>query len=121
MISAYISVGSNHRDGANYIIRLFDYLRNLKIQFAHSQIYQTDSISGDGTRYYNAVIKMVTDKPSYDLNLWLKAVEKMFGRLDSPLHKQIVVMDLDLVVYGGDVLRPRDYDRNYFQIGYRQL
>jgi len=45
----------------------------------------------------------------------LKMIEVAVGRSPKDKYLKRVIMDIDLVVYGEEVLRPDDYEREYVQ------
>lgn len=120
-VKVYISVGSNADDGQNIIRSFFSMLESAECfeSISKSNIYSTSSISGDGKMYMNAVFSAITNSSKLELNNWCKETERTFGR--GQTHDGVVVLDLDLVVYGDEILRPRDAARDYFLIGFNQL
>lgn len=81
----------------------------------------TPSVSNnDASVYYNAVACCQVDGDcSCDvLQDHLKHYEISAGRVRGAKN---VLIDLDLVVFDGKIVRPVDFSRNYFSIGYREL
>lgn len=86
-----------------------------------SSIYSTPSVSiGDSSVYCNAVIAGWSSLSPEELSGRLKEVESDFGRIHDK-KSPCVELDLDVVIADSEILRPRDYDRQYFRIGYMQL
>lgn len=116
--TVYISIGSNLSNGAENIENAFGFLRDNYENIVCSTIYSTPSISiGDDSIYFNAVACCDVDGIE-SLNIDLKAYESRCGRIRG---QKDVVIDMDIVISDGQILRPRDYDREYFQIGYNQI
>lgn len=114
----FISIGSNLPDGAMYIERAFDYLNKCYKNVICSKIYSTPSVTvGDDSVYFNAVVRCtINDINSLDYEL--KLYETQCGRIRGNKN---VVIDLDVVLADGRILRKRDFDSKYFQIGYNQI
>ena len=53
--------------------------------------------------------------PTDEINAQLKDIEKRLGRTPEDKAKGKVVIDLDLVVADGEILRPKDFERDYVQ------
>ena len=114
--TVYISIASNLSNGAEHIENAFGFLRDNYENVVCSTIYSTPSISiGDDSIYFNAVASCEVDGVE-STNIDLKAYESRCGRIRG---MKDVVIDMDIVIADGQILRPRDYDREYFQIGYK--
>lgn len=86
-----------------------------------SDIYSTKSVSrGDDSKYYNAVVRLVSDYSAEELNEWCKMMESDMGRSHS-INNHEVAMDIDVVVMNDEILRPKDFSRDFFQIGLQQI
>lgn len=116
--TVYISIGSNLSNGAEHIENAFGFLRDNYENVVCSTIYSTPSISiGDDSIYFNAVASCEVDCVE-STNIDLKTYESRCGRIRG---MKDVVIDMDIVIADGQILRPRDYDREYFQIGYNKI
>lgn len=85
-----------------------------------SETYRTDGVGvkSAGMIYYNAVVELLTPMASEEIVAALKRYEEAHGRCRSI---SVVTIDLDLVVFDGEVLRPSDFSHEYFLRGYRRL
>ena len=121
MNNIVISIGSNHRDRDLYVEQCIDFLRQRFSDVRVSATYSTPADNGRDADYLNAVMAgQCTD--DYDrTKALLKLYETAHGR--TPLSKAlgVVTIDLDIVMWNGEVLRQRDFDQKYFQIGWKQL
>lgn len=52
---------------------------------------------------------------------FLKDWESLQGRTRVSSEEGVVPIDLDLVIFDSRILRPKDFERHYFNKGYREL
>ncbi|MDE7411622.1 MAG: 2-amino-4-hydroxy-6-hydroxymethyldihydropteridine diphosphokinase [Paramuribaculum sp.] len=117
----YIGIGSNIDSGEKEITLALEFLEKNCDSVELSRIYKTPSVSGDGSEYYNAVARVVTNIEAIEFSQELKRWEISRGRRDREREIKIVPIDLDLVIYDDEVLRQRDFMQSYFTIGYQWL
>ena len=67
------------------------------------------------TPFVNALAYFKTDLSKDEILLQLKLIEKTMGRLPSHKEEGIVVIDIDLVQWNNEILKPDDYKRNYIK------
>lgn len=117
-VVVYIGIGSNMPDGDRRVADALAFISDHYAGFACSDVYNTPSVSlGDDSVYFNAVARCrVADLCCFEQEM--KQYETTCGRVHAD---KSVVIDLDVVVAGDEILRSRDFGRKYFQIGYRQL
>lgn len=117
----YISVGSNVDEARDCVAGAITRLREMLDDVTSSAIYSTPSVSmGDDSTYCNAVVSARSELSEAELSHRFKELEAQFGRRrDGDRHR--VELDLDIVVAGDRVVRPRDFGRRYFRIGYQEL
>jgi 2-amino-4-hydroxy-6-hydroxymethyldihydropteridine diphosphokinase len=116
-----ISLGSNTKDGDNNLSDAVDWLRSIIIVEAVSSIYSTPPLSGYGANYSNMVIFGRTERDIESLTQLLKKYECEAGRNDECRRLGIVPIDIDVVVCNNTIIRPRDYEANYFKIGFSEI
>ncbi len=56
-----------------------------------------------------------------ELNSAFKAYERACGRDEECRSKGLVPIDLDIVMWNGDVVREKDYKQQFFKIGWEQI
>lgn len=127
----WISIGSNAPDADSRIRAAVAELGNLLSCMEVSDTYVTPAIGKPAPDYTNCVAAGTTDISASDMIPLLKEIELRGGRgscgsasmngVDSSSSPRIVEIDLDLVVYGDKVLRPSDFNRQYFILGYNRL
>lgn len=114
-----LSVGSNC--SKNNVEKSIDWLGSFLLDFKVSSIYSTPSTNGHEIRYDNAVIFASVDHDLESFNNLLKQYEISQGRNAEAKCLGVVPIDIDIVICDGKVLRPRDYDQPFFQIGYKEI
>lgn len=64
-------------------------------------------------RFLNILAKTTSADTAQHICLTLKDMEKQMGRKLDDKEKGRVVIDMDLVMYDHEILRPTDYERSY--------
>lgn len=123
MATAYLGLGSNHPQARRYLDSALSALRDAFGSVDVSESIVTDAVNGVDPPYTNAAARISTALDPEALNRELKAIEASLGRTRPAVktHPNIVEIDIDLVVYDGDVLRPRDFSAQYFAPLYQSL
>ena len=86
-----------------------------------SEIYEMPAINGIDSPYLNAVIELTSDMNFYELTKIFKNHEADCGRTLQSKAEGIIPMDIDIIIWNGKIMRPREYSFEYFAKGYRQL
>lgn len=116
-----IGVGSNIASRKEIIIEAIKALSLEFIDFKVSEIYESEAFNGKDAPYLNAVFYGHTSKSCEQVEMMLKQLEIKFGRTPENKPKGEVALDLDLVIWDGRICREVDFERHYFNIGYREL
>ena len=119
--SCTIGLGSNSEDREQQINQAMEHITSYLTKSKVSSIYETEAINGKDSPYLNAVIHGVSPVSAVALNKFLKDWEESHGRTPESHADGIVTIDLDLVIFDLRILRPKDFERHYFNIGYREL
>lgn len=119
---AILGLGSNIADGDKILDKAIAKMMTdgVAIPSERSDTYKTPPLSGEGEYYFNGVAAVTTVLDLYRLKQYFKGLEKAFGR-DKLKSPEKVPLDIDIVIYDDKVTRPKDYEREYFLIGFRQL
>ena len=110
--SAYLGLGSNLDPG----FHLPEALRILD-RYVHvatvSAAWESPAIDGDGPNYVNAAALIHTEFPPVELQECLKAIEDQLGRdrNGGEPRPPAVTIDLDLLLFDGEILEPGLWDR----------
>lgn len=94
---------------------------SLLYEMVSSSVYETPEIHGYGASYFNAVARGKTELDADSFNALLKEYEISRGRNEEARARKEVVIDIDMVVWNGEVRRPVDFSREFFRIGYEEI
>ena len=106
MKEVVLSVASNVENRREKMVAAMDWLTGVLAPLRSSMLYTTTALHGDST-YLNAVAQGYTDVSLEQLNA-LRA------------RKQVPI-DIDIVIYDGEILRPNDYNQAFFQKGWKEI
>lgn len=114
-----LSIGSNV--DFQHVSDAKEWLHSCLNEYCESEMYMTPALQGHGAPYVNAVMQGLTNLSYDDFNAMLKDYEFTHGRdADARLRDEVPV-DIDIVVWNGEIVRERDYRQSFFQIGYKTL
>lgn len=114
-----LSIGSNCN--SHYVECAVEWLKDQLTNFKSSAFYETPSAKGDGKPYINAVVAGYTPSDFEKFNGFLKEYEKASGRDSKCRELGLVPIDIDIVIWDGQILRPWDYRQTFFKIGYMAI
>jgi len=121
LIEVAISVGSNCAGRKEFVAEALEWLSSVLTGFRSSSIYETDAEGSGSGRYANAVVCGWYCGSVESLGNLCKEYERGHGRDGVMRSLGIVPVDIDVVICEGVILRPRDYSRRYFTVGYSQM
>ena len=90
------------------------------IRFATRQETEPYSLTNPA-RFFNQVALFESDQSIAELRSAFKAIEQKAGRLPSDKQRERVCLDIDLLLYGNEQLKPEDLKRNYVMEGLYEL
>ena len=105
-VSAYVGLGANLGDAAHSVRIAIDLLAQLpktKLS-ACSSLYRTAPIDATGDDFVNAAVHLETQLDAHTLLTELQRIEHNFGR-ERPFRNAPRTLDLDLLVFGNDIIR----------------
>lgn len=121
MNNVVISIGSNSSDRQWQL----DYaIRHLKSKFKSvsvSSIYESSAQNGKDAPYLNAVMVGETNMDLDKTTAFCKQWETLCGRTPASKLEGVIPIDIDIVVWNGDVVKETDFLFPYFTRGYHQL
>lgn len=122
MMNTYVvSIGSNAVDKSERLAFGFDELGSRLDVVARSEAYVTPALNGRDADYLNAVAVVRTDFDLDNLTAQFKHIETLAGRTPQSKKTGVIPLDLDVVIADGTVVRPGDFNQQYFQIGWNQI
>lgn len=120
-VEAVLSIGSNFGDRTEQVSEAMQWISSLLSGSRCSRIYATDDCHGGPRVYHNAVVAGQTDLPASELEELCKRYEYTHGRTPHARAAGDVPIDIDLVIYDAEILRPADFRRSFFRIGYSEV
>lgn len=116
-----VCIGSNLPDGHKKVAEALSWLTQILSQCRFHGPYPTEPYGEASAecQYFNAVAIGNTSLSELSLNKAFKDYEHSHGR--QPGNRNIVAIDLDLVVCNGRVLRQSDFEAPYFTEGFNRL
>ena len=119
--SCTIGLGSNTEDREYQIEQAIQYLLTYLDKASASAVYESEAFNGKDKPYMNAVVHGYTYHDHDSVVKRLKEWEADHGRTMEETLKGVIKIDLDLVIWDEHILRPKDFERHYFNRGYREL
>jgi 7,8-dihydro-6-hydroxymethylpterin-pyrophosphokinase len=119
--SCTICLGSNTPDQEEQIKKAIEHLKEQLSEVEVSATYRSAAYNGKDAPYLNAVVHGYTDRSIEQMETDLKLWEKKQGRTAEMRSEGKVPIDLDLVIWCGRIMRQVDFERHYFNEGYREL
>ncbi len=111
----WISIGSNHSLKDRFVAAASAELSKVLGEYLQSEPYTTPALNGVDADFFCGSAAALSEV--------CKGIENSLGRTrcrrEGAAH--VVEIDLDPVAYGGEVLRPADFSREYFKRGFNQL
>lgn len=120
-VQAVFSIGSNYGDRYMNVKEGIDWLSEILCDFCTSAVYATPDCHGSQKQYMNAVVRGSTCLSPEKIVSLCKEYESSCGRDDAARAEGNVPVDIDLVIYDSVIVRPKDFAREFFKIGYRQI
>lgn len=116
-----LSFGSNFGDRKKNVADALKWFGTMASDCRFSSIYETPEVHGKGAAYMNAVALGTTSLDFGSLNKLAKTFELNNGRNDFHRSRGEVPIDIDVVMWDNETLRPKDFSCDFFQIGYREI
>lgn len=116
-----ISLGSNSSDRQWRMEQAVKHLEQILTKTVMSDVYESPAHNGVDAPYLNAVMLASTTKSFEEVNAAFKQWEIACGRTPASKMQGVIPIDLDVVVWNGEVIRVSDYSRDYVSKGVAQL
>lgn len=116
-MKALLSIGSNVGNRKENIEAALRFLTLHASEINYSPVYESPDCRGSHKRYLNAVVDMETEVDAERLNREIKRFEIERGRDEQARERKEVPVDIDIVMWDGNIKRMEDYRSAYFQKG----
>lgn len=116
-----IGLGSNTSDREYQITQATEFICGILHDCSVSSVYESPAFNGKDDPYLNEVIHGMSPIGYDELIRQLKDWEALHGRTQVKTLEGQIPIDLDLVIWDSRILRPKDFERHYFNRGYREL
>lgn len=116
-----ISIGSNVAQRRARVEQAIAWIKTILKETECSDIYETAPLNGSGSNYVNAVVRGETELSLSGFIALTKEYERQQGRDDEARQRGEVVVDIDVVIADGEIIRLRDYNCYFFRKGYDSL
>ena len=87
----------------------------------YSEAVESADVSGLGADYLNVVVRCFTSLSLNELRRLISRIEEAEGRTAQAKLTGCMPIDIDVVMYGGEVVSRCDYQREYFRQAYQLL
>ncbi len=119
--SLIVGIASNSKDRRWQIEQAIERLKSKFKNESVSGIYETTADNGRDAPYLNAVMAATTSMSLEETISYLKQWEALCGRTPASKLEGVIPIDLDIVVWNNEIVRPEDFNKPYFTRGYHQL
>ncbi len=116
-----LGVGSNSSDRDWQIENAIKWIKEKFSNVKLSSIYETRASNGKDADYINLVMRVDTHKSIEETTEMLKKYEAICGRTPASKLEGVIPIDLDIVVWNTEIVRPKEFDYPYFSRGYHEL
>ena len=122
-VSIVISIGSNYGNKEGNVRKACEWLSAQLSESVVSSVYFSEPVGKVKTDevYCNAVVKGKYKGDLSELEEELKKYELQYGRTSEARAMGHVPIDLDIVIIGKEIVRPRDFSREFFLKGFREI
>ncbi|MCI6522641.1 MAG: 2-amino-4-hydroxy-6-hydroxymethyldihydropteridine diphosphokinase [Parabacteroides sp.] len=121
MNCAYLCIGSNRNKEVN-IKRAEEMLRARFASIRFSPLMETEAIGCPGAeRYLNQMAVCYCEEPLDEVQVTLKRMEWEIGRRPTDKATGRMPIDIDLIQWNDQPLKPADLQRSYVKEGLRYL
>lgn len=116
-----LGVGSNSSDRQWQMENAVKWIKEKFSNVKASSLYETRAANGRDENYLNLVLRADCNMSLEKTIELLKQYETICGRTPASKMVGVIPMDLDIVVWNGNVIRPDELDYPYFSRGYHEL
>ena len=117
-----VGIGSNVVDAKERVEECCRLLSQISIESRFSSVYETEAVGTLPQPNYHNCVGVLSVIQSFDeLKQKFKEMEREAGRLPEHKTEGKVIIDIDIVVWNNEVVKPTDLTRTYMTIGMEEL
>jgi 2-amino-4-hydroxy-6-hydroxymethyldihydropteridine diphosphokinase len=117
----YLGLGSNIDPEKNLPRAIANLRRHLEIT-AFSSVWETPPVGGEGPNFLNAVARVKVNIPADNLRFQiLRPLEARLGRVRTRDPNAPRPIDLDILIFDGQVLEPEIWEHAYWAVPLAEL
>lgn len=116
-----LSIGSNSADREAQMTNCIAWLRGIATLTKLSSVYNSPASNGKDPDYLNAVAEIATALTHPELTKLLKDYERQCERTPQSKSLGSIPIDIDIVMWNGEVLRQKDFAQYYFAKGWDEI
>ena len=116
-----LSIGRNSADREAQMTTCIAWLRGIGTLTKLSSVYNSPASNGKDPDYLNAVAEIATALTHPELTKLLKDYERQCERTPQSKSLGSIPIDIDIVMWNGEVLRPKDFAQYYFAKGWNEI
>lgn len=121
MHQCIICLGSNYEAEKN-INTALDRLENeFDIIEWGEAIYTPAEGAAKESTYLNRGAKLYTDKSAEEIKWLFKSIERLCGRTAESKKIGVMPLDIDLLIYDGEAIKPNDLTKAYVKLALKDL
>lgn len=119
--TAVLTLGSNVARAACIIEAARAAIDRVAEVRAYSGAYLSPDDTGAGADYLNAVLELTTTLSLSEMADFAAGLEQRSGRTADSKSRGVMPLDVDIVVWDTEVIKPYDTTRPYFRTGYQKI
>ena len=116
-----LSLGSTRAAREAQMTNCIAWLRGIATLTKLSSVYNSPASNGKDPDYLNAVAEIATALTHPELTKLLKDYERQCERTPQSKSLGSIPIDIDIVMWNGEVLRPKDFAQYYFAKGWNEI
>ena len=117
-----VGIGSNVVDAKERVEECCRLLSQISIESRFSSVYETEAVGTLPQPNYHNCVGVLSVIQSFDeLKQKFKEMEREAGRMPEHKMEGKVIIDIDIVVWNNEIIKPTDLARTYMTIGMEEL
>lgn len=118
---AIICLGSNVSPRAERLRDAFEFISGFGSVEEETEAKESADVTGRSLPYLNKVISLRTHLTLFQLKQLFQDFEIKEGRRSSRWGPGEITIDIDIIIWDGDIISPTDFSQPYFSLLYNLL